>query len=111
MFTTRHGYKPMGKARKIQVILKSRTKLPGSFTFTKIFHVIWAHFRPFVPETGLCGVPPGKPIGLPLQSPRFVHAGFFGDVGNVSNDRTVNVKLQPPPLGLSIRPVMRHFKM
>jgi hypothetical protein len=65
----------------------------SGFTFTRIFQVIWAHFRPFVPETGLCGVPQGKPLGLPfhslrarfapLQSPRFVHDRFF------TNDRPV----------------------
>jgi hypothetical protein len=37
-------------------------------------------FPPFVPETGLCGVPQGKPLGLPLHSlARFVHDCFFGN--------------------------------
>jgi hypothetical protein len=50
-----------------------------------------------VPETGLCGVPPGKAPWVaptfatreryaPLQSPRFVHNRFF------VNDRPVTVK-------------------
>jgi hypothetical protein len=64
----------------------------SSFIFTKIFHVIWAHFRHFVPETGLCGVPLSlhslRERYAPLQSlARFVHDSFFG------NDRPVNVKL------------------
>jgi hypothetical protein len=40
----------------------------SNFTFTKIFQVLWVHFRRKAPETG--------PSGVPLRQPR-CHAPFF----------------------------------